>query len=78
MGIGDKIANAAEQAKGKVQQAAGRALDDPKLEGEGMANEAAGKAKQVGEHVKDAVGDIADKAADAARDAADAVKKATK
>jgi uncharacterized protein YjbJ (UPF0337 family) len=50
----DKIRNAAEQAKGKVKEAAGKATDDERLEAEGKGDQAKGDIKQAGEKVKDA------------------------
>lgn len=50
---GDKIENAAEKAKGKVKETAGRAVGNERLEAEGRADQAKGDIKQAGEHVKD-------------------------
>lgn len=54
MGIDDKIKNAAQEAKGKVKEAWGDATDDPELQAEGKADQAAADVKQAGEKVKDA------------------------
>ena len=54
MGLGDKISNAADEAKGKAKQAVGDAKDDEQLQAEGQRDEASGDLKQRGEHVKDA------------------------
>jgi uncharacterized protein YjbJ (UPF0337 family) len=54
MGIGDKISNAAEEAKGKAKEGAGRASDNEQLEAEGQADQGKADLKQRGEHVKDA------------------------
>ncbi|MCW2523229.1 MAG: CsbD family protein [Frankiales bacterium] len=54
MGLDDKIKNAAEEAKGKVKQATGKATDDQQLQTEGKADEAKSDLKQAGEKVKDA------------------------
>jgi uncharacterized protein YjbJ (UPF0337 family) len=54
MGLDDKLDNAAEDMKGKAKEAAGRAKDDPQLEGEGKADQASADIKQAGEKVKDA------------------------
>lgn len=54
MGTGDKIHNAAEEAKGKAKEAAGEATDDEHLEAEGKADQAKASLKQAGEKVKDA------------------------
>lgn len=47
----------ADQAKGRIKQAAGDLTDDQDLKNEGRTDEAAGK-------VKDAIGDAKDKAND--------------
>ena len=58
----DKIKVAANDAAGKVKETAGRALNDPNLQADGLAQQAKGKAqKGVGE-AKDAVKDVVDKA----------------
>ncbi|WP_313280662.1 CsbD family protein [Timonella senegalensis] len=53
MGIGDKISNAAEEAKGKVKEATGKMTDNERLEAEGKIDQAKANAKQAGEDVKD-------------------------
>jgi uncharacterized protein YjbJ (UPF0337 family) len=53
MGIGDKISNKAEELKGKLKEAAGKATGDEHLEAEGKVDKAEGKIKQAGEKVKD-------------------------
>ncbi len=53
MGIGDKISNAAEEAKGKVKEATGKMTDNERLEAEGKIDLAKANAKQAGEDVKD-------------------------
>lgn len=63
MGIGDKISNMAEKAKGKGQQAAGKARDDEGQQAEGLATQDKADAKQTGEHLKDGdLGSAADSA----------------
>lgn len=54
MSATDKIRDKAEEAKGRVKESAGEALDDPYMEGEGKAEKASGNLKQAGEKVKDA------------------------
>lgn len=54
MSAADKAKNKMEEAEGKVKEGAGRAMDDPYLEGEGKGEQAAGNLKQAGEKVKDA------------------------
>ncbi|WP_427017475.1 CsbD family protein [Pseudarthrobacter sp. P1] len=61
MGLGDKIGNKAQEVAGKAKEALGDATNNEKLQGEGVADQAAAKAKQAGEHVKDAAKDIFDK-----------------
>ena len=53
MGLDDKVKNAAQEAKGKVKDAWGKATDDPELQSEGKADQAAANLKQAGEKVKD-------------------------
>ena len=60
MGLGDKISNAAEDAKGKVKEATGKATDNRSLEAEGKGDQASAGVKQAGEKVKDAVKDAVD------------------
>ena len=50
----DKAKNKAQATKGKVKKGAGKALDDPYMEGEGKADQVKGNLKQAGEKVKDA------------------------
>jgi uncharacterized protein YjbJ (UPF0337 family) len=50
----DKARDKAQAAKGKVKKGAGKAIDDPYLEGEGKADQVKGNLKQAGEKVKDA------------------------
>lgn len=57
MGIGDKISNAAQDAKGKVKEATGKALDNEQMEGEGKLDQVSSSAKQAGENVKDGFND---------------------
>ena len=52
-GIG--IKGSAKQAKGAVKEAAGRALGDAKLEGEGKADKASGKVQNAVGGLKDAL-----------------------
>lgn len=48
-----------DKAKGKIKQAAGDATGDSSLKGEGIIDEAKGKAKGAFEDVKQAVKDVA-------------------
>jgi uncharacterized protein YjbJ (UPF0337 family) len=54
VGLDDKLKNAGEDLKGKAKEAAGRANDDPELEGEGKGDQVKSDLKQAGEKVKDA------------------------
>jgi uncharacterized protein YjbJ (UPF0337 family) len=51
----DKAKDKAEEAKGHVKEAVGKAKGDRSLENEGKAQKASGDLKQAGEKVKDAV-----------------------
>ena len=53
MGLGDKISNKSEEAKGKAKEAAGDLKHDGDLQEEGRADQASAKTKQVGEKAKD-------------------------
>lgn len=50
----DKFNNKVQETEGKVKEEAGKALDDPYLEGEGKGDQVSGNLKQAGEKVKDA------------------------
>lgn len=51
----DRIKGSAEQAKGTVKEAAGKAFGDKKLETEGKTDKAAGKVQNAVGGLKDAV-----------------------
>ena len=55
MSAADKAKAKAQAVKGKVKKGAGKALDDPYMEGEGKADQVKGNLKQAGEKIKDAV-----------------------
>ncbi|MFF5794707.1 CsbD family protein [Paeniglutamicibacter sp. NPDC012692] len=61
MGVGDKISNKAKEAVGKVKEKVGDATDNESLQAEGLKDQAVAKAKQAGEHLKDAAKDVTDK-----------------
>jgi len=65
MGADDKIRNAAEDVAGKVKEGVGKLTDNPKLEAEGQADQAAAGVKKAAEKVADKVQDVADKAKNA-------------
>jgi uncharacterized protein YjbJ (UPF0337 family) len=50
----DKTKNTAQQAKGKMKEAAGKLSGSDKLRAEGKADQTKGNLKQAGEKVKDA------------------------
>jgi uncharacterized protein YjbJ (UPF0337 family) len=50
----DKAKDKAQEAKGHVKEAVGKATDDESLEAEGKGDKVAGNLKQAGEKVKDA------------------------
>jgi uncharacterized protein YjbJ (UPF0337 family) len=50
----DKAKNAAQETKGRVEEATGKLTDDERLEAEGKKDKMAGSLKQAGEKVKDA------------------------
>ena len=54
MSATDKIKDKAQETEGRIKEGAGKALDDPYLEGEGKVDKTAGNLKQAGEKVKDA------------------------
>ncbi len=54
----DKINNEAEQLKGKTKEWVGDKTDNESLESEGVEDEASGRVKQAGEHLKDAAHDV--------------------
>ncbi|WP_411730954.1 CsbD family protein [Paeniglutamicibacter sp.] len=58
MGLGDKISNKAQEVAGQAKEKLGDATDNEQLQAQGIKDQAAAKAKQAGEHVKDAAKDI--------------------
>jgi uncharacterized protein YjbJ (UPF0337 family) len=50
----DRIQGSAEQLKGKVKETVGKATGDTKLQGEGKADQVAGKAQNAIGGIKDA------------------------
>ena len=57
----DRIAGAANQAKGALKDAAGKVTGDAKLQAEGKADKAAGKVQSAVGGAKDAVRDATKK-----------------
>jgi len=61
MGLGDKISNSAEDAKGKAKEGFGKATGDSSTEAEGKMDQLKAGVKDAGEKVKDTVKDVFDK-----------------
>ena len=59
-GTGDKIRGAFEETKGEVKQGVGDLTGDDRLKGEGILDEAKGKAQSILGDIKDKVEDIGD------------------
>ncbi|MFB8106215.1 MULTISPECIES: CsbD family protein [unclassified Streptomyces] len=57
MAADEKTKAKTEQAKGKVKEAAGRAVGNERLTAEGRADQVKGDARQAKEKVKDALTD---------------------
>jgi uncharacterized protein YjbJ (UPF0337 family) len=57
MGADEKMAHAAEKAKGKAKEAAGRAVGNETLHAEGRVDKVKGDAKQTAEKAKDTLKD---------------------
>jgi uncharacterized protein YjbJ (UPF0337 family) len=57
MGAGDKIKNAAKEAKGKLKEKTGDATDNKDLQAEGQTEKSAADLKQGAEKAKDAFKD---------------------
>ncbi len=53
MGTDDKLEHKGEEAKGKIEEAAGKVTGDRDLEAEGKSDQTKAKIKQVGDDVKD-------------------------
>ena len=57
MSAENKAGNMADKAKGKVKEAAGKAVGNERLTAEGKADQVKGDAKQAAEKAKDALKD---------------------
>ena len=57
-GTGDKIRGTLEETKGEVKQGIGDLTGDDRLKGEGMLDEAKGKAQNILGDIKDKVEDV--------------------
>lgn len=58
MGALDKAAAKAEELKGKAKESVGDATDNRDMQAEGAAEETTGRAKVVGEDLKQTVRDV--------------------
>ncbi|MGH7057516.1 MAG: CsbD family protein [Acetobacteraceae bacterium] len=58
----DRVAGAAKTVKGKVEEKAGQAFGDKKLEAEGKAHKAEGKVQNAAGGLKDAAREAGEKA----------------
>ena len=58
MGLGDKISNKAQEAAGQAKEKIGDPTDNERLQADGLQDQAEAKAKQAGEHLKDAAKDV--------------------
>jgi uncharacterized protein YjbJ (UPF0337 family) len=56
--VSDKVANKAEELKGKVKEGVGEATDNEQWQAEGKIDQVKGNLKQAGEKVKDAIEDV--------------------
>jgi len=54
VGLGDKLEHVGEEVKGKVKEFTGDVTDNPDLEAEGQADQAAANIKQAGDDAADA------------------------
>ncbi len=54
MSTGDKIRHKAEEMKGAAKEKWGDATDDPAMQAEGAAERRAARARQAGDHLRDA------------------------
>ena len=58
MSMGDKTKHAADEAAGKVKEAAGKVTGNEDLEAKGHAQQAEADVKRVGDKAKDAAKDV--------------------
>lgn len=59
--MGDKISNAAQNAKGNIKEGLGDATDNERMEAEGKVEQVEADIKQAGENAKDAFKDATDR-----------------
>jgi uncharacterized protein YjbJ (UPF0337 family) len=60
MGMDDQASHKAEDLKGKAKEAAGKATDNERLEGEGKGDQASASVKSAGDKAKGAAEDVKD------------------
>ena len=58
MGFIDKAKHKLDEALGNVKEGTGRAVGNERMEHEGRSEQGGARAKQAGEHLKDAVADV--------------------
>jgi uncharacterized protein YjbJ (UPF0337 family) len=58
----DQVKGRLTEAKGKVKEATGKAVGNPRMQGEGMAEKQAGKAQGAWGDAKEKAKDVIDKA----------------
>jgi uncharacterized protein YjbJ (UPF0337 family) len=79
--INDKVRGAVNETVGSAKQVAGKAVNSPELEGEGVLQELKGKGQTALGEAKEAISDVleagADKAKELAKNAKDAIHRAT-
>jgi uncharacterized protein YjbJ (UPF0337 family) len=54
----NKARNEAEELRGKAKEWVGDKTDNERLEAEGVRDQASGRTKQAGEHLKEAARDV--------------------
>lgn len=73
MSVGDKAKHAAEDAKGKIKEAAGRTTGNDRMEAEGQADQGEAHAKHAADKAKDSVKNAGQEAKGKVREVAGAV-----
>lgn len=61
MGLLDKARNEAERLKGKAKEWVGDKTGNERMQAEGVEEQASGRVKNAGEHLKDAARDVTDR-----------------
>lgn len=73
MSVGDKAKHAAEDAKGKIKEAAGRTTGNDRMEAEGQADQGEAHAKHAADKAKDSVKNVGQEAKGKVREVTGAV-----